>query len=469
MTRKLATGDTLDGFMLVEKLPSGGMASIWRATKPGIDGPVILKVPFLDPGEEASVIIGYEVERMISARVSGPHVPKFHGFGDLAEVPYIAMEFVEGESLEKVMEQAPLPPDRIREIGLQIATALVSLHAQKVIHLDLKPANIILAKRGAVFIDFGLARHADLPDLLGEESSMPMGTAAYISPEQVLGDRKDPTSDIFAVGCILYQMATGNEPFGSPATIAGMRRRLFHAPYDISKINPAIPRWLKQIIANCMEVDRARRYGDAKQLAHDLRHPDQVKLREATAPDAPQSFLKRLFGAKNPPEAVVGASRAIDRSGPSIILASVFLTEGEDALAEAIRAETARLLSARRDSRLACVTVWKTDLIGQQAETDRQGNSIYVKHLVALKDWARPLGLEETRLSYHVLEGLSPADAILEFAARNHASHIVMGARGSSAMRRHLGSVSTKVVAEAQCSVTVIRVMDGTAIEDPAA
>ena len=130
-------------------------------------------------------------------------------------------------------------------------------------------------------------------------------------------------------------------------------------------------------------------------------------------------------------------------------------------MAEAIRGETARLLSALRDSRPACVTIWKTELIGQQAETDREGNSVYVKHLVALKDWTRPLDLDESRLSYHVLEAVSPADAILEFAARNHASHIVMGARGSSAMRRHLGSVSTKVVAEASCSVTVIRVKDG--------
>ncbi len=458
MTRKLSPGVELDGFLLGDKLPSGGMASIWSAAKPGVDRPIILKVPFLDPGEEASVIIGYEVERMISARVSGPHVPKFYGFGDLAETPYIAMEFVEGESLEKVIQGAPLPVDRVRDIGLQIATGLVSLHAQKVAHLDLKPANVILAKRGAVLIDFGLARHAELPDLLGEESSMPMGTAAYIAPEQVLGERSDPASDIFALGCILYQMTTGREPFGSPQTTAGMRRRLFQSPDDIARINPAAPRWLRQVIANCLEVDRGRRYGDAAQLAHDLRHPDQVKLREAKAEPTPGKWLQRLFARKPAPEAVVGAGRAIDRSAPSIILASVFLTGGEDALTEQIRAETARLLAVRRDSRLACVTVWKTELIGQQPEIDKDGNSIYVKHLVALKDWARPLGLDEERLSYHVLEAVSAADAILEFAERNHASHIVMGARGSSALRRHLGSVSTKVVAEATCSVTVIRV-----------
>jgi nucleotide-binding universal stress UspA family protein len=459
MTRKFAAGDRLDEFELIEKLPSGGMASIWRARKDGYDGPVIVKAPFLAAGEDVSTIIGYEVERMIASRLSGPHVPKFFGFGDLAETPYIAMEFVEGVSLEKLMEEAPFPYEQIRETGLKIATALVSLHADKVAHLDLKPDNIILAKRGAVFIDFGLARHAELPDLLGEESSMPMGTAAYISPEQVLGERDDPASDIFAVGCIMYQMATGNEPFGSPQTTAGMRRRLFHSPPDISKTNPAIPRWMKQVIANCMEVDRTRRYRDAAQLVHDLRHPDQVTLREAETLEAPKGWLRRLLAGRKPQEAVHRLRPRAERGGASIIVAAVFLTGGEDELAEQIRAETARLLAARADSRLACVTVWKTELIGQQAEIDKEGNSIYVKHLVALKDWARPLRLDDTRLSYHVLEAVSAADAILDFAGRNHAGHIVMGARGSSAMRRHLGSVSAKVVSEARCSVTVIRVM----------
>jgi len=228
--QRFEAGTVIDGFELVEKLPAGGMASLWRATNPRYDFPLVLKIPFLDPGGDVSVILGFEAEELILKRLSGPHVPRFAAAGSLSRVPYIAMEFVSGTGLADLAGNAPLPVDEVARIGIEIATALAALHRQKVVHLDLKPENVILAERGAVLLDFGLARHAELPDLLGAESSVPMGTAAYISPEQVLGERSDPASDLFALGCILYQLATGEEPFGRPATFAGMKRRLYHAP-----------------------------------------------------------------------------------------------------------------------------------------------------------------------------------------------------------------------------------------------
>ena len=144
-------------------------------------------------------------------------------------IPYIAMEFVAGRSVADRGRGRAAGPSGVARIGIAIATALAALHRQKVAHLDLKPENVMLTPRGAVLLDFGLASHAELPDLLGEESSVPMGSAAYIAPEQVLGERSDPASDIFALGCILYQLATGEEPFGRPPTTAGMKRRLYHA------------------------------------------------------------------------------------------------------------------------------------------------------------------------------------------------------------------------------------------------
>lgn len=455
MARKLEPGTTIDGFELIERQPSGGMASIWRAQKPGIDSPIVLKVPFLDPGQDVSVIIGYEMEEMISRRLSGPHVPRYFGFGDLRNIPYIAMEFVEGKSVASLLSGGPLPAEEVQRIGIETATALLSLHGQKVAHLDLKPENIILAERGAVIIDFGLAHHAELPDLLAEESTVPMGSAAYIAPEQVLGERNHPPSDIFALGCILYQLASGVEPYGRPQTVAGMRRRLYQSPVELRKRNPTIPRWLQQIVENCMEIDLARRYSDAAQLVHDLRHPDQVRLIDR--PEAPSGFwgaLRRLFARS---DRLPRKTEALGR-GPPVVIAAVDVAHGSDALTEEIRNETARVLAARSDSRLACVSVLKTEIIGNQPDADAEGRSIYVKHLVALKDWAHALHLGEGRVSFHVLEAVSPADAILDFAARNHAGHIVVGARGSSPIRRHLGSVSTKIVAEAPCSVSVVRV-----------
>lgn len=450
-------GDLIDGFTLEKRMPSGGMASLWRAHHPDVKVPVVLKIPFLDPGQDVSTVIGYEVEELILKRLSGPHVPRYIRSGDLALTPYIAMEFVEGESLANVAKSAPLPPEEVARIGAELAIAVASLHQQQVAHLDLKPENVILAARGAVLLDFGLSRHAGLPDLLSEESNVPMGSAAYIAPEQVLGDRSDPASDIFALGGILYLLATGEPPFDWPSTRAGMKRRLYHAPQPPSARNPKVPAWLETIIRKCLEVDRDRRYAEAARVAFDLRNPEQVVIVE---PRPPRPWWDRLLSAfqKRDDHVLTGVPTARRReAGPALVLAAVDLADGADPLADAVLTETGRLVAARADSRLACLTVLKTEILREDVMTDSAGRSIYIKRLVALKDWARPLGLAEDRISYHVVRAVSAADAILRYAEHNQIGHIVLGARGASALRRHLGSVSSKVVAEAGCSVTVVR------------
>ncbi|MER8466064.1 bifunctional serine/threonine-protein kinase/universal stress protein [Mesorhizobium sp. M1396] len=456
--QRFEAGTVIDGFELVEKLPSGGMASLWRVTNPRYDFPLVLKIPFLDPGGDVSVILGFEAEELILKRLSGPHVPRFAASGSLARVPYIAMEFVAGSGMAGIVGNAPLPVDEVATIGTEIARALAALHRQKVVHLDLKPENIILAKRGAVLLDFGLAWHAELPDLLGAESSVPMGTAAYIAPEQVLGERSDPASDLFALGCILYQLATGEEPFGRPATFAGMKRRLYHAPKPPRDINETVPRWLEAIILRCMEVDRSQRYAEAAHVLSDLKNPDQVVIAKRKPRDEGLwAAIAKLF-RKTDDRSLVGRSTSSrTHAGPSIVLAAVDLANGGDALAGEVLNETARVLASREDSWLACVTVLKTEIIGGTPAADETGRSVYLKRLVAMKDWARPLHLPEDRISYHVLEAVSPADAILNYAEHNDVGHIVVGARASSVIRRHLGSVSTKVVAQALCSVSVVR------------
>ena len=460
-------GQVIDGFTLEERMPSGGMASLWRARHADLDVPAVLKIPFLDPGEDVSVVIGYEVEEMVLKRLSGPHVPRYIRSGDLAETPYIAMEFVEGESLAKLAKNAPLPSDEVAVIGAKVAVALASIHAQQVTHLDLKPENVILAERGAVLLDFGLSRHAGLPDLLGEEGSVPMGSAAYIAPEQVLGDRSDPASDIFALGGILYLLATGELPFDWPATAAGMKRRLYHAPKPPSAINPKVPVWLETIIRKCLEVDRGRRYADAARVAFDLRNPEQVVVTEPTPRRSCWDRILFTFQKRDDRLLTGVATTQRREAGPALILAAVDLAGDGDPLADAVRAETTRLLAARADSRLACLTVLKTEIIGEDAKADSFGRSVYIKRLVALRDWARPLGLPEERVSYHVVEAVSAADAIIRYAEHNHIGHIVIGARGASALRRHLGSVSSKVVAQAKCSVTVVRLAGAQELAEP--
>lgn len=458
------TGSVIDGFTLTERLKAGGMATLWRASHPQEKAALVLKIPFLDPGDDVSAILGYEAEALIHRRLCGPHVPRFVAAGDLARTPYIAMAHVAGTSLAETIRRAPLPAAEVARIGEAVAVALADLHRQGVVHLDLKPENVMLTGNGAVLLDFGLAHHAELPDLLGAESTMPMGSAAYIAPEQVLGERSDPASDLFALGCILYQLACGEEPFGRPQTVAGMKRRLYHAPKPLSAVDPQVPAWLEEVVLRCLEVDRGRRYAEAGKLAFDLRHPEQVTVSRQRRSSRPRGLWQRLVALfqKRDAQEITGApTQARRKAGPSIVLAAVDLSADEGPLAGAILAETGRLLAAREDSWLACLTVLRTEIIGETPSVDAEGRSLYIKRLVALKDWARPLHLPEERVSYHVIEAVSAADAILRHAERNDIDHVVVGARSSSTLRRHLGSVSTKVVAEAACSVSVVRVKGG--------
>ncbi len=148
--RELKAGQVIDGFRLIEPLESGGMASFWRVARDGNDLPMLMKIPLLRPGEDPLTIVGYEVEQMILPRLTGPHAPRFVAAGDF-DRPYIVMEFVAGPSVKSLLDKTPLPPDEVAAIGAKIAFALHDIHRQHVIHLDLKPSNVILRgrRRGA--------------------------------------------------------------------------------------------------------------------------------------------------------------------------------------------------------------------------------------------------------------------------------------------------------------------------------
>ena len=154
-----------------------------------------------------------------------------------------------------------------------------SVHRQQVIHLDLKPENFILRAGGeAVLLDFGFARHARYPDLLAEAKTFAAGSAAYVSPEQLQGNRSDPRSDIFALGAMLYELATGEPPFGEPRPSRACATGCGALPSPPRSLVPDLPPWLQEIILHCLETRADRRYPTAAHVAFDLRHPDQVPL-----------------------------------------------------------------------------------------------------------------------------------------------------------------------------------------------
>ncbi|WP_372528354.1 serine/threonine protein kinase [Piscinibacter sp.] len=471
----LVESQVIDGFRLDERVHQGGMANLWRVTQQGGDAsgngalPLIMKVPRIKGGDDPATIVGFEVEQMILPALSGPHVPKFVARGDFTRQPYIVMERIAGESVRARFDAAPIAIDEVAAIGAKVATALHDLHRQHVVHLDVKPSNIMFRESGeAVLVDFGLSRHDHLPDLLEEEFELPMGTGPYMSPEQVQFIRNDPRSDLFALGVMLYHLTTGVRPFGAPSSVRGLRQRLYRDPEPPRSLRPDCPPWLQEIVLRCLEVQPDKRHQSAAQLAFDLQHPEQVVLTrraERRTRSGALRVMQRWFAAmgaepKAPP---AGATELSERC--PIVLAAIDVAAAAPGLLDALRSSVQSVMQTQPGARLACLAVMKTNRIGMDELLDADGRSRHVNLLVQLKHWARPvvqslaLRKEEhdARVTFHVIEAPDPATAIVDYARRNGVDHIVMGARSSSTLRRYLGSVSAQVVAQSDCTVTVVR------------
>lgn len=447
------------GFTVHEVLHEGGMAVLHRVTHPDHDLPMLMKVPRLREGEDPAAIVSFEMELMIMPRLSGAHVPRVIAQGGFEADPFIVMERITGPALSLRLREMPLPAEEVARIGAAVADALDSLHHQRVVHLDVKPANIIFRPGGeAVAVDFGLAHHEQLPDLMAEEFRLPYGTTPYMAPEQALGIRNDPRSDLFSLGALMYQLATADLPFGEPQHLKGVKRRLWRDPVPPRRRRPAIPPWLQEVILRCLEVQPDRRHPTAAQLAFDLRNPGQVVLTARAEKRRRDGFLTVLRRRLRPDPIAPRhlPTMTLAQSAPIIAVALDF-TQMSAELAEAIRNHARRMLASRPGARLACLNVLKSNMLGADASHDDQGRNRHVQRLVELQHWARPFALGEGRVTYHVLEAGDVAEAILDYARANRVGHVVLGARESSLARRLLGSVSGRVAAEAPCSVTVVR------------
>ena len=465
----LEPGTLLDGFVIGECVHAGGMAHIYRVQYANADGspapdpgfPLAMKIPRMTAGDGAENIVSFEVEHQIMQSLSGSFVPRFVAAGDLDRVPYLVMEYIEGKTLDHWIE-ADTRPDAltIARLGAATAKALHGLHRQETCHLDLKPANILIANDGrAVLLDFGLSCNAHQPDLLAEELRKAVGSPAWIAPEQVVGVRGDPRSDIFALGVILYEMATGELPFGTPQTAAGMRQRLWMDPPPPRKLRPEVPEWLQEVILRCLEPLAANRYPSAAHLALDLTNPDQIRVTNRgrkTEGTGFKTHFKRWFRAAgmqyepSPPP-----SRQIDEV--PILLVAVPHKDVSDATLYSLREAVARSLGIRPGARLAVVTVISPNQTST-SDAERSETAVHRRYLTMLKQWAEPLDLTDHQTSYHVLESGDVAEALVRYAEGNHVSMIVMGAATHGLqMQRFVATVPIKVAMDAPCTVILVK------------
>jgi len=462
---RYAPGTDLDGFRIGERIHSGAMGHIFRVTGRDAGFPMIMKVPRVGPGESGEGLISYETESMILPALSGPHVPRFVASGSLAQKPYLVTEWIEGESLQQKLKGGPLSPHETARVGAALADAVHQLHLQDAIHLDLKPDNAIVKSDGTVvLIDFGLAYHAHFPDLLAEEQRFAAGSTPYISPEQILGTRSDRRSDIFSLGALLYELATGELPFGVPSTMAGLRDRLWLDPVPPRLRSPVIPAWLQEVILRCLEPRAEDRYQSAAHVAFDLRNPDQVVLTERASKAEQANVLEqaRRWWRARGGRLALHAPRPQRREAP-IIMVAVDTMHPDDERQPALQRATFQLLSLSAEFRLICVSVIPAGPVTEGAGESASASGAYLDHIVRLRHWVEPLHLPRRRLSLHVIESASPEGALLEFARRNHVDLIVLGAPHPEQVRlAWWRSVASSVTANAHCSVHVVRVPEHT-------
>ncbi|HNI77220.1 MAG: protein kinase [Dechloromonas sp.] len=461
----LEPGTEVDGFTVLDCIHAGGMAHIYRveyAVGPPNPGfPLAMKIPRMTAGDGAENIVSFEVELQILPTLTGPHVPRFVAAGDMDRLPYLVMEYVHGPTLDHWLEQPERPsPDTIARLGAAMARAVHSLHQQNVCHLDLKPGNVLFSSDDhAILLDFGLSCHSHYPDLLAEELRKAVGSPAWIAPEQVVGVRGDPRSDIFAIGVMLYELATGELPFGAPTTQGGLRQRLWMTPAPLRQHRPDVPEWLQEVILRCLEPEADQRHPSAAHLAFDLSHPEQVQITargQRTQGPGAWRHLKRWFkaaGMHYQPSPL--PARQIDEV--PIVMVAIPHGDVTDATLYSLRQAVGRSLGIRPGARLACVTVISTSA-ANHTDSDRSETSVHRHHLTRLKQWTEGLDLSNHSVSYHVLESNDVAQALVRYAEGNQVSMLILGAATHGLhTQRVVSTIPIRVARDAPCTVLLVK------------
>src|SRR5580765_2833074 len=275
----LAAGTKLGPYEIQSPLGAGGMGEVYRARDTRLGRDVALKILPESFTRDTDRLLRFEQEARAVAALNHPNILAIHDVGKNNDSPFLVSELLEGQSLRDLLEQGPIPQRRAIEYGAQIAQGLAAAHDKSVVHRDLKPENLFITKDGRVkILDFGLAKLVVKTDESAgrtmtsahTSAGTVMGTASYMSPEQVRGEAADPPTDIFAFGAVMYEMLSGQRAFRRDTPAETMTAVLREVPPQLSDPTHPLSPALEKIVRRCVEKDPDQRFQSAKDLSFAL-------------------------------------------------------------------------------------------------------------------------------------------------------------------------------------------------------